>query len=593
MKTHRRESAVRRCLVLLGAFVCASMASAGSTYADESELAHQAYEILKRNCYSCHGDTVKVPGFYVLEFDTLLESRGQDLNPYVTKGDVEKSVLWEAAVRDDRMPPDQPLSEEDQEILTRWIEAGVGFPLIIEDTRPFISERQIIGRIAEHLFNVNASDRQFQRYFSIAHLHNNRSVESRDLRKYRAAFSKVVNSLSREPEIVIPLAIDETQTIFNIDLRDVGWDDLNVWDQVVSAYPYGLKPIRSEFGTEAFRRLEELYGQALFDGIPYIRADWFIVEASRPPLYHLLLDLPETLDELVKDLEIDIKRNLENNRARRGGVFESGVSRQNRLIEYHPARGDFWISYDFKKNAGRSNLARFPLGPANLLPQFEKQAFEHAGGEIIFSLANGLSGYMLIDNEGNRIDAGPIEIVSDADETSGTPLIVNGISCMNCHKKGLVRFTDNIRNSDAVFDAAARDKVEALYADKKEMDRLLDRGQQEFLRKLEATIGPFLKAGEDVDKPFSELVDAEEPVKFVARRYDKNLDLETAARELGYENPEELRLSLAIPSLAQLGLGPLSAEGGTIKRSFWDSQETSVSVFQEAARETGRGVPVN
>ncbi|MBX3438002.1 MAG: hypothetical protein KF861_10965 [Planctomycetaceae bacterium] len=593
MNTHQRERSLRPWAMIHAVFVSAACLTHSPVRADDSDLAKQAYGILRTKCNSCHGETVKVKGFYVLERESLLASRGEDLNPYVAPGNIEQSVLWEAAVRDARMPPDNPLSEAEQQILIRWIEAGAHFPTIVQEDRPFISQREVIGQIADHLFNVNNADRQFQRYFSIAHLHNNRSVETTDLRKYRAALSKVVNSLSRESEIVVPKAIDKHETVFNVDLRSVGWDDLNIWDKVVGAYPYGLKPQRAEDGTEEYKRVEELYGQALFDGIAYLRADWFVVHASRPPLYHVLLDIPETLDELLKDLDIDLKKNLENNRARRGGLFESGVSRQNRLVEYHPSRGGFWISYDFKKNAGRSNLARFPLGPKASLPKFESFAFEHAGGEIIFSLRNGLSGYMLVDEQGKRIDVGPVSIVSDADETSGTPEIVNGISCMNCHKHGTRPFKDDIRESDAIFNDEARDKVRSLYAQRPEMDRLLQQGSEDFLRQLEKAIGPFLQVGEDARKPFAAIADAEEPVKFVARRYDRNLDLETAARELGYADPTELAGQLRSLSLAQLGLGPLRAEEGTIKRTFWDSRESSVSVFQEAARETGRGVPVN
>ncbi len=592
MKTVQRTWFHRRCL-LVPALVAAALGAASSGRADDSDLAQQAYDILKENCYSCHGETVKVKGFYVIERDSLLDNRGEDLNPYVTPGETEKSVLWEAAVRDARMPPDAPLTDEEQQLLTRWIESGAAFPTVVERDRPFISEKEVLGTIAGHLFNVNNNDRRFRRYFSIAHLHNNQSVETGDLRKYRAAFSKVVNSLSRESTIVVPEAIDEHQTIFCIDLRDVGWDDLNVWDKVVKAYPYGLKPQRAEDGTEEYKRVEDLYGQVFFDGIASMRADWFVVQVSRPPLYHDLLDIPETLDELLGRLGIDLEKNLESNRARRGGVFESGVSRQNRLIEYHPTRGGFWISYDFKKNAGRSSLARFPLGPEADLPNFKNFAFEHAGGEIIFSLRNGLSGYMLVDNQGNRIDVGPVSIVSDADETSGTPEIVTGISCMNCHKHGTRPFQDDIRESDAIFNNQAREKILSLYAKRPEMDRLLKRGSDDFMRQLEKAIGPFLQVGDDADKPFYVLADAEEPVKFVARRYDRNLNLETAARELGYESPSGLAEQIKNVSLARLGLGPLGAKDGTIKRSFWDSQESSVSVFQEAARETGRGVPVN
>ena len=50
---------------------------------------------------------------------------------------------------------------------------------------------------------------------------------------------------------------------------------------------------------------------------------------------------------------------------------------------------------------------------------------------MIFNLPNGLQGYMLADAKDRRLDVpAPVAIVSDRSETSGTPEIVNGLSCM-------------------------------------------------------------------------------------------------------------------------------------------------------------------
>jgi serine/threonine-protein kinase len=252
------------------------------------------------------------------------------------------------------------------------------------------------------------------------------------------------------------------------------------------------------------------------------------------------------------------------------------------------------LSYDFFKNAGRSNLARFPLGPKGadgkaLLPELDEFAFEHAGGEIIYNLPNGLNGYMLVTEKGARIDSGPISIVWDSTQTSGNPEIVNGISCMNCHKHGTIKFEDNIRDGVAIFNAPAQKKVQELYVTKDEMNRLLDQAGSDYLRKLDQAIGGFLKQGEDVTKDITSFA---EPVSFVARRYDSNVSLEAAARELGFSEPEQLRNRLGGKRLIQLGLGPLVNSGGTVKRSFWDSRESGISVFQEAASELARGTPV-
>jgi serine/threonine-protein kinase len=82
----------------------------------------------------------------------------------------------------------------------------------------------------------------------------------------------------------------------------------------------------------------------------------------------------------------------------------SGISRNNRLLERHDAvHGAYWRTYDFdavpqnlveRQNLlpDRRNLFAYPLGPG-----IGENLFQHAGGEIIFNLPNGLHGYMLIN----------------------------------------------------------------------------------------------------------------------------------------------------------------------------------------------------
>lgn len=195
---------------------------------------------------------------------------------------------------------------------------------------------------------------------------------------------------------------------------------------------------------------------------------------------------------------------------------------------------------------------------------------------------------MLVDNEGNRIDAGPVEIVFDATNTSGSPLIVNGISCMNCHKYGTIDLADDIREGNALrFNNEARNKVLELYPPRSEMDSIIEDVRREYLRKLTDAIGPFLLVGADETK---RVTDFPEPVSHVARLYDKNLGLEEAACEIGKDSAA-MAVLLQGKRLQQLGLGPL-AEEGTVKRSYWESVESGISIFQEAASEIGVGSPV-
>ena len=557
---------------------------------EEGGLAEEAYQILKKRCYQCHGVSFKVAGFHILDREILTEARGEERLQYIAPGNPEESKLWKQ-IEYGAMPPVDELPEDEADTLKKWIEAGAEFPVVTADERPFISREQVLQTIYEYLVNirkVQRQDRQFQRFFTLTHLHNNRKVTRTELRLYRAALSKAINSLTdlegRETDIVLPKAIDEEQTVFAVDLRLLGWSE-DVWNKVLAEYPYGLKPVSLE-GNSLHREIEEQY--ELFDGVTHVRADWFIAKATRPPLYHELVGIPETLSELEEKLGVERQNDFLNARLVRSGVVRSGVSAQNRMLDRHPSRrGSYWISYDFVKNSGRGNLARFPLGPTFDDHPFEEAAFEHAGNEIIFTLPNGMLGFMLTTSDGDRIDVGPIEIVWDANETSGTPQIVNGLSCMACHKHGTQNFEDALREGHALINSDARRKVEDIFR-WNEMRRRLDEGRDSFLSKLTAAVGPFLHHEEDAQKPIQAFP---EPISAVARLYNKELGLNELATELGYEEPGELRSHLSNRGILRLGLTAVRS-GGTIKRSMWEGREEISTPFQEAAKELNIGIGI-
>ena len=152
---------------------------------------------------------------------------------------------------------------------------------------------------------------------------------------------------------------------------------------------------------------------------------------------------------------------LDESGAARAGFNSSGVSRNNRLIERHESGATvYWKSYDFAGNTGRQNLFALPLGPGD-----DNSSFQHDGGEIIFSLPNGLQAYFLTDGKGTRIDKGPTAIVSDPRRPDRA--VENGLSCMSCHARGMVEKADQVRphvlKNSAAFQRATVDSVTALY----------------------------------------------------------------------------------------------------------------------------------
>ncbi|WP_232529995.1 c-type cytochrome domain-containing protein [Rosistilla oblonga] len=573
-------------LLICVEMLCVLLASQSVSSGDAGD---QAYKLLKENCHRCHGVEFKHDRLNVLDRDVLVAKpvTDPDEDPYVTPGAPDASRLWRAIV-DDHMPPEEPLSDEDKATIKQWIETGAEWTLSTE--RSFVSEYEVLQAISSDLFQVRRQERKFQRYFSLTHIHNNRKVPDEDLQIYKAALSKALNSMSRQSAIALPRSINDSDTVFCIDLRDYGWQEFGVWDELLELYPYGLKPGTVD-GLEQYEKIEELFGADGFDGVTHFRADWFVTHATRPPLYHKLADIPATEQELLKRVNVDVQQSFKLGISRRAGLFQSGVSAQNRLIEYHSSQnGTFWLSYDFQRNSPRSNLARFPLGPKFEGNPFDSVAFEHAGGEIIWNLPNGLHAYMLVDAKGERIDRGPIDIVWDSKNVAGTPEIVNGISCISCHRHGMIPIDDFVRSGNALESAEARRKVQELYATPADLLAALNDSKVAYLSKLKAAVGTYLQVGKNKDRPIEEF---EEPISRVARLYDRNLDLEAAARELGYESITDLKNQVFSGGLFSLGLGPLAIEGGTVKRAEWESREATVSVFQQAASELRIGSPFN
>jgi len=200
-----------------------------------------------------------------------------------------------------------------------------------------------------------------------------------------------------------------------------------------------------------------------------------------------------------------------------------------------------------------------------------------------------LQGYLLVDGKDNRIDQGPEEVVNDSLKTSGTPAIVNGLSCMACHSHGIRPFKDVIRDGHGLFGDARR-KVEKLFPKVEDMDVRVREDSDRFLAALEKATASFVRVDEDKNKDVREFPEA---VGEVARRYRlTDLDLAAVAAELDFAKPEELRAAIERnPKLQGMGLRTLLQENGVVKRQDWEAVQAR-SQFQRVAVELGKGSPI-
>ena len=542
-------------------------------------LASEARAILKKHCHRCHHGEGSVAGkFDVLRYASLLEST-KKMKTLLAPNNVAGSYLFER-IESDEMPNEaDPVPDAEKAVLKKWIESGMpSYPEA--NSRKFISVATQLESIRDDLREAAAEDRKYLRYFSLVHLYNDPRIPDDDMQLYRAALSKVVNSLSWQAKIVPPRSINESESIFAVDLRDYDWDRGDQWTQLLKVYPYGLR--YSSQADESMQKLDDDLVHLSASDLPYVHGDWFTVTASRPPLYHSMLQLPANEKELEKLLRVDSVANLNRDRVARTGFAKSGISRQNRLLERHDAAyGAYWKSYDFKPNNRKGNLIAFPLGPVYEGNEHPNLAFEHDGGEMIFNLPNGLQAYFLVDGKGQRIDEGPVEVVNDKAEISGSPTIVNGVSCMVCHKDGMItNFTDTLRVGTSVSGAALR-KVQRLHVTPEKIQELLKSDQARFLTALDAAAGKYLKNNR-----------ATEPVGEISQLYRlRELDLSRAAYELGFEKPESLLAMIeGNKRLRELGMAPLLQPNGVIKRNDWELLGAT-SLYQRVARELNRGTP--
>jgi mono/diheme cytochrome c family protein len=532
--------------------------------ADNTKLAQDALAVLQTNCHRCHGKAGAVEGGmnYVLDRDKLLARRK------IVAGKAELSPLFRR-VAGGKMPPagEQPRpSAADIEILRRWIEAGAPGAQP-SGSHPLVSEAELVEVILADLEKMDRRSRRFARYFTLAALAN-AGAGPDELQTHRNALARLVNSLSWRPRVTVPRSVDPAGIVVAIDLRDYQWD-ANLWNRVLAEYPYGVVQ-----ETSAARAVLS----ATASRLPYVRLDWFVATACRPPLYYEMLQIPANAADLERQLRVDVLVDLQQDRAPRLGFNGSGISRNNRVLERHDSlNGAYWRTYDFdavpanllERNLllpDRRNIFAYPLGPGGT-----DNLFQHAGGEIIFDLPNGLHGYMLVNANNQRIDKGPIAIVSDPKRPDRA--VEPGVSCMACHFRGINPKDDQIRDhvlkNAKVFSKADRDVILAQYIAKEKMRALMDEDAAHFKQALEKT---------------GNHVTAAEPVMAMTLRYEADVDLPTLAAEAGLR-PEDLQPRLAASENLARNLGTLKVAGATVAR------QVVVQGFLDVVREFRLGTP--
>jgi hypothetical protein len=247
------------------------------------EVASKARQVLRRHCGECHGAVNPRAGLSVLDRTSLVE---QDRVVAPGKpGDSELLQLVEAGT----MPPGTKakVSAADREVLRQWIEGGAA-PFPREFGEDFVLQ-SILKDVRQRSGDAKAL--AATRYFSLNHYLPD--AES-DLDRAREAFAKTLQFLAPSPGPVQLVPIDPNQTMFRVDLRQLGWEEtpfddatVNLYDLLLLEYPYASLPN----GSDVWRALAEQYFRVArpVRPIAYMNADWLVQTVLRPPFSKELL----------------------------------------------------------------------------------------------------------------------------------------------------------------------------------------------------------------------------------------------------------------------------------------------------------------
>jgi hypothetical protein len=391
------------------------------------------------------------------------------------------------------------------------------------DASDRIEVNDLLAVMARDLDTIDAADRGDVRYVTLAHLHN-AGASKADLETHRAAISLTLNSLSSGLRVAVPVPVDERATVFRIRLEDYGWD-ASTWQQLVDGYPYNVRHDEYSEWQEFRGDLADDLREETESSVPYVHGDWLVSAAMQPPLYDVLLGLPDTLDGLERQLGIDTLEATEQEQVARAGFVDSSVTGASRMIARYelPDLRAFWMSCDVVSADPDGTILDEPVDPLC------------KSREVIFALPNGLPAYFAATDSGARQ--------------------LTGRSCSNCHAvNGTIPKNDEVRSfvlANGTSDDL--DTILTLYPPRDEMADLMTRDQTTFVRAREA-------AG----------VPAADPLTPVALAYDRPVNVRAAAATLGLDEEMFSHILAArvrdVPPEASV----LLRANGELPREVWD-----------------------
>jgi serine/threonine-protein kinase len=521
---------------------------------DEAALAKAAAEnVLASNCGQCHGgqltpQTAQAGMNYINDIDQLV-STGKII-PLNSAGSriVQRMVNGQMPPITSGLPQ---VTEADITTVSQYIDNPRFWPEVpsgggnCTDDDQLVDYDQLFQDINQDLSGEDADDTQFYRYISITNRFTaGVCADAPEMDKERQGLTKMLNMLSINASIEEALPINTDETLFRIDLRDFDWNRAisvegtnfnDVWEAIAANNPYAVEFV----GDDA----DDAKADTV-TAFPVQFADQMMDVAVIGNLYYAIIDVDvaQPLATFITDLGIDVDQNILDGESIRAGTTKSRISRQDRLVQRDDIEirgGALWQSFDFEDDANES-IFEDPFG------------FNAGGTEAIFTLPNGMLGFIIADANDNIVEDSDILL----DTNQNNFRAITSVSCSNCHASGFIPVVDevaeiSIQNAREIgLDRDEIEQLEELYITPQAFARQVDEDSKGF----------YQSALQRANLPTA----GGDPVSNVFLRFDADMRLADAAGDLGLL-PDELQdnLQLLDPVVSVLDSGTLDRDDFT------------------------------
>jgi hypothetical protein len=387
----------------------------------------------------------------------------------------------------------------------------------------FQSWDEVLQLVARDLAGRDSDDALFTRYVSLA----NRwayGACGRALVAERQGLSKLLNSLSRSSTIVRPAPVDADQMLYRIDLRDYEWHEpvtvqgteyADAWEALISHNAFAVSFVGDD-ADDATTTAGTL--------VPVMFANSLIATALRSDVYYAIAGVPERLDELFTQLGIGPSPASEAPTLRAGYSYPPDV-----IASYWATGSRPGYLWDIGAVVGVEGVFANPLAAA---------LGDH---QIVFSLANGLQGFALMNEAGLTIE--------DSDtflDTSQTNFRMQAPRSLLAQHSPRLNVYDQVAETVALnagsYDAATRAAILTAYPGASAVEALLLQDYETLTRPALEQAGVNLAFDEPISQAYSE--------------YARDMTIEDMAGELLVSREElENNLGLLDPSLGFLSNG--------------------------------------